>query len=118
MHCVERERFPLGNEGARGLLIELIFFSTCLCYYIRQTNSNVNMPGSDNSAKTQMSKPTDLKLNMSEKAPAMVPISSPSSAGKPGFCFKKKYSNLNAPFFLKCNVYDIYQNHSTQKLEN
>ena len=66
------------------------------------------MPGSDNSssAKTQMSKPTDLKLNMSEKAP-MVPISSPSSAGKPGFVKKKKkISNFNAPFFfLKCNVY-------------
>ena len=50
------------------------------------------MPGSDNStssAKTQMSKPTDLKLNMSEKAP-MVPINSPSSAGKPGFVKKRQ----------------------------
>ena len=46
------------------------------------------MPGSDNSsAMTQMSKPTDLKLNLSEKAP-MVPINSPSSAGKPGLVKK------------------------------
>ena len=44
------------------------------------------MPGSDNSSKmTQMSKPTDLKLNTTSpvKAP-MVPINSPNSAGKPG----------------------------------
>ena len=82
-HCGERERFPLGNEGARGLLIELIFFSTCLCFIIRQTNSNVNiMPGSDNSSK--MSKPTDLKLNKSPVKAPMVPINTPNSAGKPG----------------------------------
>ena len=72
------------------LLLDRInfFFSTCLCFIIRQTNSNVNiMPGSDNSSKmTQMSKPTatDLKLNTSPVKAPMVPINTPNSAGKPG----------------------------------
>ena len=67
------------------LLLDRInfFFSTCLCFIIRQTNSNVNiMPGSDNSSK--MSKPTDLKLNKSPVKAPMVPINTPNSAGKPG----------------------------------
>ena len=65
------------------LLDRINFFSTCLCFIIRQTNSNVNiMPGSDNSSK--MSKPTDLKLNKSPVKAPMVPINTPNSAGKPG----------------------------------
>ena len=44
------------------------------------------MPGSDNSSKmTQMSKPTDLKLNKSPVKAPMVPINTPNSAGKPGY---------------------------------
>ena len=63
------------------------------------------MPGSDNSsaAMTQMSKPKDLKLNMSEKAP-MVPINSPSSAGKPGLVKKNLAISVLPIFFLMQNL--------------